>query len=96
MLTINSSRDAQEIIARYSREKRIALGLTQEELSARSGVCLGTLRQFEQKGMISLVNFLKVQAIFGTLSKMADAIIDDQTVMAINSEGVKGRVRPTH
>lgn len=42
-------------------------GWSQQELSRRSGVALGTLRRFEQSGSISLARLLKVAAVLRRL-----------------------------
>ena len=42
------------------RERRLAHNLSQEGLSERSGVPLGTLKQFERTGKISLLSFIRL------------------------------------
>lgn len=44
---------AAKDVALRARARRRALGITQQQLSERSGVALGTLRRFEQTGQIS-------------------------------------------
>lgn len=48
--------------------------LTQQGLSERSGVPLSTLRKFEQKGVISLDSFLKIQSVVGGLEELVDTL----------------------
>lgn len=55
----------QEIAAR-AKARRLALDLTQEGLSSRSGVPLGTLKQFEHTGKISLESLLALSLALGT------------------------------
>lgn len=55
----------QEIAAR-AKARRLALDLTQEGLSYRSGVPLGTLKQFEHTGKISLESLLALSLALGT------------------------------
>lgn len=56
MLSLNllSPGEILEGIASRSRRRRLDLGLTQAELSARSGVRLGTLKAFERTGRASM------------------------------------------
>ena len=55
------------IIAENARACRLQMELTQEGLAKRSGVALPTLRKFEQKGVISLESFLKIQMVLDGL-----------------------------
>lgn len=50
-------------IAKAEKEKRKKRKLTQNELSARAGVSLGSLKRFEQTGEISFVSLLKIAAV---------------------------------
>lgn len=50
--------DMQDRIRAAASRRRIALGLTQSDLAAWSGVPLATLKRFEQKGQISLASLL--------------------------------------
>jgi len=72
MLFMTSSK-AQKKIADNMRQQRLAMELTQEGLSKRSGVPLPTLRKFEQKGAISLESFLKLQMVLGGLGDIVSA-----------------------
>ena len=54
---------AEEIssgLAAKLRQRRLDERLTQEGLSRRSGVSLGTLKKFERTGRISLVSFVSL------------------------------------
>lgn len=73
MILINIPK-AQECLAQYTRERRLALGFSQAGLSERAGVPLATLRKFEQKGIISLQSFLKLLMIVGGLDKLVESI----------------------
>ena len=55
------------IIAENARACRLQMELTQEGFAKRSGVALPTLRKFEQKGVISLESFLKIQMVLDGL-----------------------------
>ena len=64
---------AQTLLAASLRERRLALGLTQEGLSLRAGVPLPTLRKFEQRGVLSLEAFLKILMALGALESVVAA-----------------------
>jgi len=53
---------ARQLGARV-QQLRCREGWSQEELARRSGVALGTLRRFEQSGVISLARLLKISAV---------------------------------
>ena len=76
LLTVSK---AQQKLAEYARAKRLEMGLTQEGLANRSGVSLPTLRKFEQKGVISLESYLKLQMVLGQLENIVEAVKPQQT-----------------
>lgn len=47
-------------LAKRLKVRRLARNLSQEGLSRRSGVPLGTLKRFEHSGAISLVSFIRL------------------------------------
>lgn len=65
MLTLHSPRDISLRIAHNVRQQRLDRNLTQEDLSSRSGVPLGTLRVFERSGRISLDGLVKIGLSMG-------------------------------
>lgn len=73
MVSLMTSKKAQERIATHMRSQRLAKGLTQQGLSERSGVPLASLRKFEQKGAISLESFLKLAITLGCIEKLLEA-----------------------
>ena len=50
-------------IASNEKKLRKRRGLTQKEMSKRSGVSLASLKRFEQTGEISLVSLLKIAVV---------------------------------
>jgi transcriptional regulator with XRE-family HTH domain len=78
MITLISPSIAQKKIAQNLKERRLQMNLTQEGLSARSGVPLATLRKFEQKGGISLESLLKIMMVLGMLDAMVTATMVPQ------------------
>lgn len=67
MITFNveTPEECKLSLASRAKDRRLAKNLTQEGLSARSGVPLGTLRKFERTGIISLNSFLKILYCLG-------------------------------
>lgn len=69
MLSINiqtPSAIMQELKERF-RENRLSFELTQEGLSGRSGVSLGSIKRFESLGEISLKSLLKLALVLECL-----------------------------
>ena len=60
------------------KTKRLALSLTQDALSKRSGISLGSLKRFEASGAISLESLLKIALVL--------ECIDDFTNIANHKE----------
>ncbi|KIA95156.1 XRE family transcriptional regulator [Pedobacter kyungheensis] len=100
MISLISPLKAQQKITEIIRDRRLSMGLTQEELAKRSGVPLPTLRKFEQKSTISFESFLKLLMVVGGLDEMTNALkpfkpnftsIDD--VLKDNSNTLRKRGR---
>jgi transcriptional regulator with XRE-family HTH domain len=74
-------------IAKQAKSKRLVLNLSQQTLAQRSGVSYGSLKKFEQTGMISLQSLIKlalvldclddVMALFQPKKDLSHATIDD-------------------
>lgn len=79
MLSLVTISKAQKKLSENTRLQRLNLQLTQQGLSERSGVPLPTLRKFEQKGLISLEGFLKLQMVLGGLENLVKAIEPEQS-----------------
>ncbi|MDG2520447.1 helix-turn-helix transcriptional regulator [Caulobacter segnis] len=62
-----------EKLAANVKSLRLALGLTQAGLSARSGVPLGTLRKFEQTGHASSEALMKLLIAVGAAQAVIEA-----------------------
>lgn len=88
MLLISASK-AQRKIAEYVRDRRLALELTQEGLSERSGVALSTLRKFEQKGSISLESFIKILVVVGGLEEVLKVLESNKPIFNSIDDVVK-------
>ena len=55
-------------IAQRAKGKRLALNLTQDELAARAGVSLATLKRFETSGRIAFISLLHIALVLGNLA----------------------------
>ncbi|MBE8222220.1 MAG: helix-turn-helix transcriptional regulator [Bdellovibrionales bacterium] len=73
MVSLITLLEAQKILSKNIRTKRLSMNLTQDALSKRSGVALPTLRKFEQKSSISLGSFLKILMALGLLDDFLQA-----------------------
>jgi len=69
MLNINISTPTQimEELKIKFKQSRLSLNLTQDGLSKRSGVTLGSLKRFESTGQISLESLLKISLVLECL-----------------------------
>lgn len=66
-IPIDTPRSMMQKIATRFRDRRLFLGLSQQGLSERSGVSLGTLKRFEHSGQIALESLLKLSVILECL-----------------------------
>ncbi len=62
-LFFKTPNEIQKMIASNERKCRKAAKLTQEQLSEKSGVSLGSLKRFETTGEISLHSLLKLAVV---------------------------------
>jgi len=67
-VSLKGVHDHQMAIAQRAKEKRLALNLTQAELSARSGVSLASLKRFESNGRIAFASLLHIALVLGNLA----------------------------
>ncbi len=74
MISLISVSKAQRKLRKYLKTRRLQQGLTQEGLALRAGVSLAALRQFEQKGLISLESFLKLLIVLDQLEAFVTAL----------------------
>ena len=73
MVSLITSKKAQNKIAQNMRALRLEKGYTQKGLSERSGVSYASLKKFEQTGIISLESFFKLAMVLGRLEKLIEA-----------------------
>lgn len=74
--------DIQILIAKNFKKLRKELGYSQVEMAERAGISLGSLKRFEQKGLISLDSLLR-------LAHLADRLSDFKTLFAPPKDDMK-------
>ena len=69
MLAINIStpKSIMQNLKDRFKQKRLSLNLTQEGLSNKSGVSLGSVKRFESSGEISFASLLKIALVLNCL-----------------------------
>ncbi|WP_255572169.1 helix-turn-helix domain-containing protein [Celeribacter sp. PS-C1] len=68
---LETATEIQERVRDAARGRRMALDLTQAELSERSGVALGTLKRFERTGEISFASLLALAEALDALEEFS-------------------------
>ena len=70
MLSINISTPfaMMDELKEKFKQRRLFLNLTQEGLSSKSGVSLGSIKRFESTGQISLESLLKIALVLDYLN----------------------------
>lgn len=61
--------EVSRLLAQRHKALRKQLKMSQQEMSDRSGVSLGSLKRFENTGKISLESLLKLIHLFGRLNE---------------------------
>ncbi|TKC09725.1 helix-turn-helix transcriptional regulator [Pedobacter frigoris] len=89
-MSLISPSKAQQKLAENVRNRRLSMELTQEGLAERSGVPLATLRNFEQKGSISLESFLKLLMVVGGLEETINVLKPSKPNFTSIDEVLKG------
>ena len=68
--TLTNPEDIAQNIAADFRKRRIEKNLTRAQMAEKSGVALANLTRFEQKGLISLQNLIKIAMALGYTSEV--------------------------
>ena len=71
MFALLSPEEVLSGIAARMKRRRIGLGLTQRELSARAGVSYSSLRVFEETGRIALASLVRLAFALGAEAEFA-------------------------
>ena len=75
--------DIQASLAVRFRKLRKAQGYSQEEMAKRSGVSLGSLKRFENTGLISLESLLKLSHLLDRLEDFKGVFAPDEDMKRI-------------
>lgn len=77
MLSINiqTPSSVMQVLKDNFRQARLLQQLTQEGLSTRSGVTLGSIKRFENSGEISLKSLLKLAVVLECLNDFVNVAI---------------------
>ena len=94
MISLITTAKAQKKLSENTRLQRLNLQLTQRGLADRSGVPLPTLRKFEQRGLISLEGFLKLQMVLGGLENVIKSIQPNTTAFSSIDEVLEANKKP--
>lgn len=81
-------REMQKAIANRARDLRLALNLSQQSLSEKSGVSYGSLKKFEQTGKISLESLLKLAVILGCMDDFKALFEQKSTEKALSLDAL--------
>ncbi|MBU3014228.1 helix-turn-helix domain-containing protein [Poseidonibacter lekithochrous] len=86
MLDINIETPSSilEVLKDNFKQKRLSFNLTQEGLSKKSGVSLGSLKRFESIGQISLESLLKLALVLECLDEFKNIAIIKDEIAAID------------
>ncbi len=95
MIALLTATKAQEKLAKNVQARRLAIGLTQAGLAARSGVPLGTLRKFERTGAASIETLFKLLMVVGGLDRMVDASAPEQAEFTSIDEVLEADRKPS-
>jgi len=74
MFLLHTPHDLLQGLAEFVRSNRLALNITREELSQRSGVGIATLARIEKSGICSTENLAKVLAALGRIDALVAAL----------------------
>ncbi|MCT7531310.1 helix-turn-helix domain-containing protein [Aliarcobacter cryaerophilus] len=93
MLAINIStpNTIMENLKDNFKQKRLSLNLTQEGLSNKSGISLGSIKRFETTGQISLESLLKIAFILDCLNDFQNIAIKKEDNFKTMDELLKSK-----
>lgn len=77
-----TSQEMAQRIANRMRQLRLLHNWTQSTLASRSGVSLGSLRRFEQRGEISFASLLRLAQTLGRMGDF-DGILEPSKAISI-------------
>lgn len=83
-INIKTPQELQHDIAQSIKTKRLALNLSQQSLSAKSGVSYGVLKKFERTGQISLESLLKIALVLGLVDNFNSLFVPDEPTLGLS------------
>ena len=92
---INTPNSIMAQLKENFQQKRLSLNLTQEGLSHKSGVSLGSLKRFEKSGQISLESLLKLSVVLECLDDFCDIANPKEETIHSLDELLKKKNQPT-
>lgn len=84
-LTLNTPQDTLGAVRDRFKARRLAMNLTQNGLAARAGVALGSLKRFEQTGLVSFDSLLKLALVLECLGDFDKVCVDDMQALSSKS-----------
>lgn len=69
LLSLMAPADVARSVAARARTRRVALGLTQQDVADRSGVNVWTLRRFESSGKLALDALIRVAIVLDAIEE---------------------------
>lgn len=66
-VNVTTKQSVKDDLVNRFKKRRAEFGISQKELSKRSGVSYGSIRRFESTGDISLSSLLKISDVIGCL-----------------------------
>lgn len=70
--------DISKKIAKNQKLRRLEMNITQEELSQKSGVSLGSIKRFENTYQISLKNLLNIAVVLNSTQEFINLFTQQQ------------------
>ena len=80
---LSSPADIQKNLRESFKRARLSRNESQQQAADRTGVPLSTLKKFEQKGVISLSQFLQLCHVYGDLS-VFDQLMPEKSAMTMD------------
>lgn len=84
-LSIKTPADTLRDVRDRFKDRRLAMNLTQNGLATRSGVALGSLKRFEQTGLIAFDSLLNIALVLNCLGDFDKVCVEDAQALSSKS-----------
>lgn len=84
-LLLKSPADTLNEVRDRFKARRLAMNLTQNGLAKRSGVALGSLKRFEQTGLIAFESLLNIALVLDCLGDFDKVCVEDTQALSSKS-----------